>query len=117
MYIDCPASVSTYQEILASVTFSITADEPDLTERIICFMVYDGDHQSNPVCSRLVIEPINDHPPELNVTSTGEVFVEQVGPVRLLSNVSIVDADHPEVFPMQEAQVNRNHVTCVVMVI
>ena len=79
-------------------------------------MVYDGAHQSNPVCSRLVIEPINDHSPELNVTSAGEVFVEQAGPIRLVSNVSIIDADHPEVFPMQQAQVRYNHTTCVMLI-
>ena len=105
LYIDGPASIATYQETLANVMFDITADEPDLTERVICFVVNDGLHLSNPVCVTLTIEPRNDHAPRLSVEHSGEVFVEQSGPVLLLSNVSIIDPDHPQIFPMQQAEV------------
>ena len=111
LLIEGPATVSTYQKILASVTFDITDEEPDLTERVVCFVVFDRDEdgdeefESNTVCSRLTIVPRNDHAPQLNVTASGEVFLEESGPFLLLSNVSIVDPDHPQVFPMQRAKV------------
>lgn len=87
------------------VTFHIQADEPDLVDRVICFSVFDGQFTSDPACVTLKIEATNEHPPVLNATALGEPFIEDSDGVFLLSSLEIIDADHPQLFPMQRAEI------------
>ena len=59
--------------MLRSITFSIDVDEPDLSPRRIMFEIYDGEQWSDPAYATVTIEPINDHPPEIDLAPQGEV--------------------------------------------
>lgn len=59
--------------MLRSITFSIGVDEPDLSPRRIMFEIYDGEQWSDPAYATVTIEPINDHPPEIDLTPQGAV--------------------------------------------
>ena len=62
-------------QMLRSVVFSISANEPDLSERRIMFEIYDGQMWSEPAFATVTIHPINDNTPQIDVSSSGEVRV------------------------------------------
>lgn len=107
LYIDGPAYVHEYQTLLQSVTFDIMVDEPELTPRELCFTIFDGLHTSSPTCVVIEIIPVNDHNPELNLTSSNPLFVEQTTEgVVLLEDITITDEDHLDIFPLQHVSVS-----------
>lgn len=61
--------------MLRSVVFSISANEPDLSDRRIMFEIYDGQMWSEPAFATVTIQPVNDNMPQIEVTSSGEVRI------------------------------------------
>lgn len=61
--------------MLRSITFDTYADEPSLARREITFMIYDGAQWSEPASAFVSIVPVNDNPPNINLTPLGEVMV------------------------------------------
>ena len=107
LYIDGPAYIHEYQTLLQSVTFDIMVDEPELTPRELCFTIYDGQYASSPRCVVIEIMPVNDHAPELSLTSANPSFVEQTTEgVVLFENVAITDVDQLDIFPIQHISVS-----------
>ena len=104
--IEGEASVLDYQEILRNVTFFIDSKEPDSSDRIICFTIYDGIHNSPPACLKLKVLLLNDNRPVFNATALGEAYVEGSDGVRLLTSLNITDDDDPALFLMQGARVS-----------
>ena len=66
-------------QMLRSVRFSIALStaaverEPDLTQRLIMFEIYDGEYWSEPAFATVTIEPVNDNKPHIQLTALGEV--------------------------------------------
>jgi hypothetical protein len=56
------ASVENYQSALRSVKYFNSSDNPLAEERVISFIVYDGEQSSNTVSRSLSVTPINDPP-------------------------------------------------------
>ncbi len=54
------------------------------------------------------VQAVNDNPPELSVTPRGDNFVENGGPVVLLSDVVLSDADHNDIFNVTALHVSDN---------
>ena len=107
LYIDGPAYVHEYQTLLQSVTFDIMVDEPELTPRELCFTIFDGVHTSSPTCVVIEVMPVNDHAPELSLTSSNPLFVEQTTEgVVLFENIAITDVDQLDIFPIQHVSVS-----------
>lgn len=64
--------------MLRSIRFTINLSddvtkEPDLKQRHIMFEIFDGEHWSEPAFATVTIEPVNDNPPSVQVTTSGEV--------------------------------------------
>ena len=109
MFIDGEASVSIYQSILNSVTFSIENSEPDVKDRIICFTLFDGTQPSDPSCVSLKISSLNDNKPSFSFSPRSNLtYKENEEPIRLIQELNITDNDDPNVFPMQNASVSIN---------
>lgn len=104
--IEGEASVLDYQEILRNVTFFIDSKEPDSSDRIVCFTIFDGIHNSPPACLKLKVLLLNDNEPVFNATALGEAYVEGSDGVRLLTSLNITDDDDPALFLMQGARVS-----------
>lgn len=106
LFIDGEASLLTYQTILNSVTIEINNVEPDAVDRIVCFTIFDGVQPSDPTCVTLQIMPINDNTPSFSLNATLEDYIEGGEGLYLLEDLEITDADHPDLFPMQNASVS-----------
>ena len=106
LYIDGEASLTTYQSILSHVTIDISADEPDIVDRVICYFIFDGQFTSDPVCITVKIRTVNDHVPLLNATALRKPYIEGSDGVQLLDTLDIIDIDHPQLYPMQQATVS-----------
>jgi len=58
-------------------------------------MTYDGQHGSTPDQLDIVVQSVNDEPPEISGTATNRQFIEQMGPIELVDeNVTIIDLDN-----------------------
>jgi len=69
------------------------------------FEIYDGEQWSHPATVTVTIVPVNDNAPSLTVTGAGEPFTEGSEGVLLLSDLTLTDIDHPEVFNFTGAHV------------
>lgn len=71
------------------------------------FRIFDGLFWSYPAYVTVTIQPINDNSPELTLVPLGMPYVEETPEgVALLSDVTLVDADHNEVFNLTALQVS-----------
>ena len=72
------------------------------------FEIFDGNMWSAPAYVTVSILPVNDNPPKVELVPAGEPFVEGTtgSGVLLLSDVTLSDGDHAEVFNLTEAHVS-----------
>jgi hypothetical protein len=71
------AHISEYKKVLSTAKYRSIADEPDPGPRILNFTIYDGIH-SGSVTVMVIVENINDNPPEVDPGITTESFVEDL---------------------------------------
>ena len=90
-----PATSADFQQVLSSLSYQNNAPEPSIGERILTFIVSDGEALSNPAISSITVVGFND-PPQLSLVPTGLPFVEGGSPIALVmpSTVSLVDSDN-----------------------
>ena len=90
-----PATSADFQQVLSSLSYQNNAPEPSIGERILTFIVSDGEALSNPAISSITVVGFND-PPQLSLVPTGLPFVEGGAPIALVmpSTVSLVDSDN-----------------------
>ena len=91
-------SLSTFTEILRSVTYDNTADEPSPKPRVIVIVASDGSTYSTPVQATVNIRLIDDIPRLYLDGDSGSVnystiFTENGGPVNLTLNPLVDDSD------------------------
>ncbi|TFY84427.1 hypothetical protein DYL59_29335, partial [Pseudomonas kairouanensis] len=85
------ATKAEYQEVLRSVHFASTSEDPSPIDRKLTITVNDGQADSAPVNSTVYVVPENDKPV---VSFENAVFTEQGGAVALVKNLSITDVDN-----------------------
>jgi len=85
-------TVAHYQQVLASVTYDNSSQNPTTTTRSIAFVVNDGTVDSNTATKSVSLTAVNDAPV---VTTTGGVtsFTEAGGAVVVDGGVTVTDAD------------------------
>ncbi len=94
------ATLARYQQVLRTLRYNNTSQNPDPTPRIINVVVNDGSTDSAIATSTVSILPINDVPIlDLNGAATGinfsTVFTEDKGAVPIVSdNFSLTDLDN-----------------------
>lgn len=103
---ESPLSVEQTAEIVGGLVYGNTADEPDLTDRLIRINISDGLHYTAADVT-VYLQPINEHAPvlDLGIIETG--VVENGPRVSLVnrSTLSLVDLDHNDVFLMASATI------------
>ncbi len=55
-------TVANWQQVLRSVTYTNTTDEPDLSDRVVTFVVSDGEDSSETVSALISITSVDDAP-------------------------------------------------------
>ena len=94
-----PSSESAYEDLMNSLYYINTEDEPQFMEQGIVYQVSDGVSSSAPEQVGIILVVINDYPPELNLgDSDGNfqtLFLEGNSPVSLVdsTNFSLTDRD------------------------
>ena len=89
-----PASVDDFQRVLRSIVYQNSASEPTEGTRVVSIIVNDGEANSVPVTSNIIVSNVND-PPELVLVPNGLPFVEAAGSIRLIApdGVTLSDVD------------------------
>lgn len=88
------ASLADYQEVIRSITYENTSENPSTADRLISFLLKDEDDaESEPVTRTITIKSVDD-PPVLDKLETKELnFVQFGGAVTLTNNIEISDPD------------------------
>ncbi|HEX3528831.1 MAG TPA: Ig-like domain-containing protein [Thermoanaerobaculia bacterium] len=86
-------TLANYQQVLQSVTYSNSSQNPTTTPRTVSFAANDGVTNSNTVNTTVNITAVNDAPV---VTTTGGTtsFTEAGGPVTVDSGITVTDVDN-----------------------
>ena len=72
------------------------------------FKIFDGDFWSYPAYVTVTIQPINDNAPELSlVAATDVAYTEGEDAVILLTDVTLTDVDHNDVFNLTALHVSQ----------
>ncbi|XP_066301844.1 uncharacterized protein [Branchiostoma lanceolatum] len=99
------ASVQTYQEVLRTVTYKHTGEEPEPGPRTITYYVTDTDGlKSNIAVASVDVEVINDCAPVLEASGSFLFTEGQDSPTPIGQNVSLTDCDSGN-FPMESVVV------------
>ncbi len=94
------ASLSAYQQVLRSIRYRNTSQDPTAGDRVVQFFVNDGDLSSDPLNATVSVVPLNDAPViDLNGAGVGsdhvaDFFIEW-GPVTIVDrNMTVTDVDN-----------------------
>ena len=103
------ASVSAYEQILGSITYENSIEEPDGRPRLLAITVSDGLHESAVVQLTIETELINDLVPVVTPSQSVVIFTEVnqlpgSPPVLIAPTLSITDRDS-YMFPLSSAGV------------
>lgn len=88
-------SLANYQDVLRSITYSNSSENPNTTARNIAFTIKDSDITSNIGTSTVTVKAINDAP-EVTFDSTDPTFVKGESPKLVAEAFSITDVDNTE---------------------
>ena len=86
------ASVEEYQDLLRNLSYVNTNPEPTEGTRRIMFSISDGEAVG--IGDIIVDVQQRNDPPQLNATDLTSVFVEEGGPVALVTVVTVTDEDN-----------------------
>ncbi|HEY9879774.1 MAG TPA: VCBS domain-containing protein [Leptolyngbyaceae cyanobacterium] len=96
-------SVANYQQVLRSITYNNTSQNPTYGDRSIQFSINDSMANSNQALSTVTVTPVNDAPViDLNGADTGTgfaaTFTEDAGAINIVSsNLALTDVDSSQV--------------------
>ena len=83
------ASLAEYEEVIHSVAYSNTSENPSGATRIVEIVVNDGDIDSDPVFRDVAVLPVNDAPVVSGIETSVLSYQENSGPVMILSLIHI----------------------------
>ncbi len=87
-------TLARYQQVLRSVTYANTSQNPNATPRSIAFTANDGTANSNTVTKALTVTPANDAP-VLTAGGGSPTFTEDGGAVAVDPGLTVSDVDDP----------------------
>jgi uncharacterized delta-60 repeat protein len=97
------ATLAQYQQVLRTISYNNTSQNPNPTPRLISFVVNDGTSNSAITTSTISINPVND-PPFLDLngaapgTNFNSTFTEDGGAISIVSpTLTLTDADSTQV--------------------
>ncbi|MBE9181378.1 hypothetical protein IQ268_22715 [Oculatella sp. LEGE 06141] len=86
------ASVDEYKEVLRSVQYENTSDNPDTRDRIIEFKVSDQTSSSAAATRTIQVGAVNT-PPSLSLSTTSLNYLEGEGSLAIDPNLNVIDPD------------------------
>ncbi len=86
-------TVSHYQQVLRSVTYADSSQNPTTTARSVAFVVNDGTANSNTATKVLTVVAVND-PPALTAGGASPTFTEDGPPVAVDPGLAATDVDN-----------------------
>ena len=100
-------STSVYQQLLSSLTYINTLDEPTSGVRTVDLVVQDGTSMSDILQLNISVLLVDDHCPLVHTQSTSIIYRENTGSlfVGQLDSISITDADLPPHQHLSQLQV------------
>jgi hypothetical protein len=91
------APISSFRDVLSTVSYINTADEPQIGNRMVEFIVSDGKNSSQPVYTHITIDYVND-PPMLYLNGSYKNYstswTENDPPVLIANNPVVLDDDN-----------------------
>ena len=103
-----PASIRAFTQVLQSLVYANTHDEPSLGERRITVTPVDGTLSCNSINLTITVVPTNDNAPDLLLNVTNFIqYEEESGAVLFAveAGLRIEDRDHNNVFGLEGANV------------
>ena len=90
------ATVADYQDVLQSVQYKNTSDNPNTYTRRVRIDISDGQSQSQPLTQTLFVVPLNDAP---TLTGAGATiaYVENDPAINIASNIVVDDVDNDKI--------------------
>jgi hypothetical protein len=85
-------TLANYQQVLRSVTYANSSEDPSTTGRVISFVANDGTVNSNTVTTTVNCVAVND-PPVLTAGGGSPTFTEDGPPVTVDGGILVTDAD------------------------
>jgi hypothetical protein len=86
-------SVAHYQQVLRTVTYENTSQDPDTTARSITFVANDGTDDSNVGTATVIMVAQNDAPVEASIEAGALGYTENDGAVAVTGSIAISDLD------------------------
>lgn len=87
------ASLADYQQVLRSLSYDNTSENPDTTDRTVTVVVNDGTADSAPATAIVSVEAVNDDPAAGNLPAGDLIALQGVAKDLNLENVTFSDAD------------------------
>ncbi len=87
------ASLADYQQVLRSLSYDNTSDNPDTTDRTVTVAVNDGTADSAPATAIVSVEAVNDDPTAANLPTGDLIALQGVAKDLNLKDVTFSDAD------------------------
>ncbi len=87
------ATLAQYEEVIHSVSYTNSSDDPSTATRKVEITVNDGDLNSNLLSRDVEVIPVNDAPVAMGVESTALSYVENSGAVVVSNTLSLSDID------------------------
>ena len=86
------ATLADYETVLHSVTYHNTSDNPSTLDRIVSFVVNDGD-TSNLLSRNIQFTAVNDAPLLSTIEAAPALYTENGAPVGITGNLAVADVD------------------------
>ena len=86
-------TVAHYQQVLRTVTYNNTSQDPNTTARTITFVANDGTDPSNVGTTTVTMVADNDPPVEAAIEAGALAYTENDGAVAITSSITVSDVD------------------------
>ena len=86
-------TVDHYQQVLRTVTYNNTSQDPDITTREITFAAHDGTHSSDVATASVTMVAQNDPPALAGIEPGALVYTGNAGAVAIRPSITVLDID------------------------
>ncbi len=86
-------SLADFQTALGHLSFNNLSEDPDTTDRLVTFVMNDGEDDSLPHSLFIKLQAANDAPYQANIEASVISYTENDGPVAITSTLELSDVD------------------------
>ena len=90
-------TVDHYQQVLRTVTYNNTSQDPDITTREITFVAHDGTGYSNVATATVTMVAQNDPPVMAGIEAVALAYTENDGAVAIAPSITASDVDDTDI--------------------